>query len=136
MPTLDLSEIANDPEFTSTFTRLRPTVALVTGTEGRTTSTYASSTCTGIVTPGDRPDSMGDAPEGESADNWITVISTTPILLAGDASSCDIVEWAGAKYRVRSVEPFGAYGYQVANCQAYSEDAPTQADPAEDEDAP
>lgn len=133
MPMLDLSDVASDPELMSEIVRLRPTVVRVPGTEGRARKTYASTPLLAIVQPGDRPDELESVPDGERMSNWITVICTEGILLAGPETISDIVVYAGSNYRVVKVEPFQAYGYCLAMCEEYHKAVPTQPAPTEDE---
>lgn len=128
----DMSEVVSDPDFQTSFTRLRPTTVFVQGTEGETSTTYAESAQLGIVQPTGRPDQMDPQPEGERMDSWIMIMSAEPVLMAEPDTVSDIVKWEGSTYRVMKVENYGAYGYHVAYAQEYHGDTPTQPDPVEE----
>lgn len=128
----DMSELVSDPEFLSSITRLRPTTVLVPGTEGESSSTYASANLLAIVQPTGAPDRMDPQPEGERMDSWIMIQSAQAILMAEPETVSDIVVWGGRKYRVMKVEDYSAMGYYTAYAQEYHAATPTQPDPEEE----
>lgn len=127
---LDFTDIASDPEFQTEITRLRPTTAMVPGTEGKVRTTYASSTFMAIVQPAGRPKELEQLPEGARVSSWISVISTVELSAGGPAALPDIVVYAGDQYRVTKVDPMQAHGFYDATCEEYHGATPTA--PAED----
>lgn len=134
MPTLNFADIASDPEFQSQITRLRPTTAMLPGTEGKVRTTYVAATFMAIVQPTGRPKELAALAEGERISSWISVITTEPILVGGADSLSDIVLYAGEKYRVTKVDPMQAFGFYDATCEEYNGATPTQPAPAEEEE--
>jgi hypothetical protein len=107
MPTLDVSEILDDPEFSTTFVLLRRDE--VVGANGRATFvTQAGVTVVGVVQPtGD--DNVLTA-EATNINRFIEIISKTPLRTAREGLTADRVVWLGNTYVVKSVADWSQWG--------------------------
>lgn len=119
MPTIDMSEVIDDPDLTESVTLLRRVETL--GANGRNTITETSYTIGAVVTPGTQPGFIR-TPDGQAMPNTITVHTST--ILQGPAAGLqpDIIQWNGMNYVVRIIYDFSNFGagFTSAQCEAIS----------------
>jgi hypothetical protein len=111
MPSLDVSDILDDPDFVGSFT-LYPAAQTV-GVNGRAVNVQGVSvTCAGVITQG-TGDVLGRTPEGDIIHGSIT-IHTRQILSIGD-----VIGYGGRRHTVSVVNDWSTYGqgYFMAACE-------------------
>lgn len=119
MPTLDVSEIIDDPEFSTTFTLVRSTD--VVGANGRTTQAAAcSSVLRGVIQPTGEDNIL--TAEGTMISRFIEIITKNQLRCARQGYAADRVVWRGGTYVVKSVSDWSQWG--AGFCEANAEFLP------------
>lgn len=115
MPTIDVSDVLNDPEFRTTFQVRRGTQSI--NSHGRATLAETTTTQSGVVYPANGRQLFRNA-EGEHVAGDIIVISKFRLTNGSGATQADIVTWAGSEWTVIGVNDFSEYGqgFIVATC--------------------
>lgn len=111
---LDLSEVALDPDLGQCFQILRQNPgAQASGgfVEGQVDTIQAF----GIVTIADA-DALKQVPEGDRVEGSLQIITNMPIYetLESRSATSDMVVWLGENYRVQSVALWKMWGYRSA----------------------
>lgn len=119
MPTIDMSDIINDPDLNELVVLIRRVETI--GTNGRNAITETLYNIGAVVTPGTQPGFLR-TPDGQALPNTITVHTTS--ILQGPALGMqpDIIQWNGVNYVVRVIYDFSSYGsgFSSAMCEAVS----------------
>jgi hypothetical protein len=114
---ISVAELAHDPDFVQTITRLRPTTTLTK--EGLAGSTYTSLDVIGSVQP-PNDDDIKLLPEGVRLSDC-TAFFTNDDVSAGDGASQlpDILQVGGKNYRIIHVDNFSQNGYSRFIAERY-----------------
>lgn len=117
MPTLDVSEILDDPEFADTATVYRNAVA-VDPVTGRTTVTTTSTAILCVVTS-DKGRNLQRNPQAALSEGSIIVHSTFTFTEGGNGVDADELDWNGRKWTVVVVDDYSRYGagFTCAMCR-------------------
>ncbi|QDX92065.1 hypothetical protein EEL30_06595 [Brevibacillus laterosporus] len=104
---IDVSEVITDPDFAQSFTVHRKSGEWIAG---RSVSSDASITMTGIVTVADAK-TLEQLPEGDRVTGLMCFYSTHELFTTREQGTSDQLEWRKELYRVKQVFPYGDYGY-------------------------
>lgn len=117
MPTLDVSEILDDPEFADTATVYRNAVT-VDPVTGRTTVTTTSTAILCVVTS-DKGRNLQRNPRAALSEGSIIVHSTFTFTEGGNGVDADELDWNGRKWTVVVVDDYSRYGagFTCATCR-------------------
>ncbi|WP_210339835.1 hypothetical protein [Bosea sp. ASV33] len=117
MPTLDVSEILDDPEFADTATVYRNAVT-VDPVTGRTTVTTTSTAILCVVTS-DKGRNLQRNPQAALSEGSIIVHSTFTFTEGGNGVDADELDWRGRKWTVVVVDDYSRYGagFTCATCR-------------------
>lgn len=105
---LDVSELVEDPDFCSTFSRVR--TPKTTANEGLDSSgTPVTTSIVGVVEPASQAD-LKLLPEGTRLVDMVGVYTKADVQIGGPSSDPDMLVIDGAKYLALHVEDFRAAG--------------------------
>lgn len=115
MPTLDVSEILDDPAFRDgSLVCLRRTQMI--GSDGIATETQQSLAFAGVVTV-DRARQQSFTPDATRIDGAILVHTTFDLRVSdGGSGIADRVLWHGREYTVDDLDDYTDYGHRAAHC--------------------
>ena len=118
MPLLDVSDVLNSPEFSTTFTVIHR--AQTVGPNGRAVDAVATfNNIQGVVTP-EVGLQLYRAPDGSMQSGNISVVSKFPLQSGNtsDNDDGDVVVWNGNYYLVFHVQDYTQFGsgFTVAKC--------------------
>ena len=111
MPSLDVSDILDDPDFAGAFTLYPATQAV--GANGRAVNTQGNPiVCAGVVTQG-TGDVLGRTPEGDIIHGSITIHTRRHLSIG------DVIGYGGRRHTVSLVNDWSTYGqgYFMAACE-------------------
>lgn len=117
MPTIDMSDIVNDPDFAQDWTVMRTTGRFAEG--GYVASAPCSLAFYGIIQPASAED-MQQVPEADRITGAMSFISEQRMYTTRKASECktsglsDTITWNGQPYKIVSVEPWKDFGFWKA----------------------
>ena len=106
---ISVAELAYDPDFVQTITRLRPTTTVAK--EGVASNTYASASVVGCVQP-PNDDDVKLLPEGTRLSDCVAFFTLDDVSIGDGASQLpDLLVVDSKKYRIIHVDNFSANGY-------------------------
>ena len=112
--TLDVSEVALDPDAGSCFqiVRQNPGKQALGGWQPGGTNTILAF---GIVTRAS-PKALLQVPEGDRVEGSLQIVCNQPLYVtsAKKQATSDQIQWCGELYRVQNVAPWGQWGYYSA----------------------
>ena len=107
MPLLDVSDVLDDPDFS---TQITVTSTAVTGMErGRETKTTTTATLRAVVQP-TRSQDLQRLPDLALGTGAITIWARYPFASDTATTKADKVVWRGDTYTVMTVDDWGEYG--------------------------
>jgi len=107
MPTLDVSEIIADPEFSDDIVVIRSSRTV--GANGRVIDTPGTYYTFGCVQPAPEIRLM-QIPEAERVGSFISVVTPFRLFALTDTTAPDQVQWNSQVYRVKLVRDWSTYG--------------------------
>jgi hypothetical protein len=115
---IEISDLLADPDFAQPFDIIRETVTLVQG-RAQTSSTTIPGVM-GVIQPASVDDLVLFVPEGERANEWISIWCPQEIRAADGVSKfSDVIVWRGKRYRVAKAKPWETQGYYRAWAQGF-----------------
>ena len=119
---ITVEELMNDPDFCTTITRLRPTVAYVNEGERRATWERTDN-LTAIIQPASTDD-MKAMPEGISVEGLQVLWTASQIFLGDNTVDSDVVVYKGKSFRVVKSSDWSDNGYYQAFATYYADGVP------------
>jgi len=123
MPTLDVSEVLDDPDLSDTFNVIRR--ADTVGSDGRSVTTpTVYNNVVGVVCMAS-PNDLDRQDVGEITGAMISVVTSFRLRGSGEGFQPDQIVWDGGTYTVKTIDKYHRYGAGFTSALAMSMNAST-----------